>query len=74
LKTGEKGGAPDAPTSAYRHNRTGVFRIPDSSQVTRLPSRSLGEDWSFSFPWEQIFYCEFDGRRRKRALVKIVDE
>jgi thiamine phosphate synthase YjbQ (UPF0047 family) len=28
----------------------------------------------FSFPWEQIFYGEFDGRRRKRALVKIIGE
>ena len=25
-------------------------------------------------PWEQIFYAEFDGRRRKRALIKIVGE
>ncbi len=25
-------------------------------------------------PWEQIFYCEFDGRRRKRVLVKIIGE
>jgi thiamine phosphate synthase YjbQ (UPF0047 family) len=29
--------------------------------------------WSFG-PWEQIFYGEFDGRRRKRVLVKIIGE
>ena len=54
--------APHAPTSAYRHNRTG-----EDNADAHLKRQIM--DFG---PWEQIFYGEFDGRRRKRVLVKIV--
>jgi len=54
--------APHAPTTAYRHNRTG-----EDNADAHLKRQIM--DFG---PWEQIFYGEFDGRRRKRVLVKIV--
>ena len=69
--------APHAPTSAYRHNRTG-----EDNGDAHLKRQIMGRevvvaitDGKLDFgPWEQIFYAEFDGRRRKRALVKIIGE
>jgi len=56
--------APHAPTSSYRHNRTGEDNV-----VVAITKGKL--DFG---PWEQIFYGEFDGRRRKRVLVKIIGD
>ncbi len=69
--------APHAPTSRYRHNRTGEDngdahlkrQIMGRQVVVAITNGSLDLG-----PWEQIFYAEFDGRRRKRALVKIIGE
>lgn len=69
--------APHEPTSQYRHNRTGEDNA-DAHMKRQLMGREVvvaitkGElDLG---PWEQIFYGEFDGRRRKRVLVKIIGE
>jgi|SRR3954462_8842146 secondary thiamine-phosphate synthase enzyme len=69
--------APHEPTSKYHHNRTGEDNA-DAHLKRQLMGREVvvaitkGElDFG---PWEQIFYGEFDGRRRKRALVKIIGE
>ncbi len=69
--------APHAPISHYRHNRTGEDngdahhkRQIMGREVTVAVTRGrldLG-------PWEQIFYGEFDGRRPKRVLVKVIGE
>jgi hypothetical protein len=46
----------------------------------RIGSTDLASDWPLTGgkldlgPWEQIFYSEFDGKRRKRVLVKIIGE
>ena len=69
--------APHAPTSRYRHNRTG-----EDNGDAHLKRQVMGRevvvaitDGRLDFgPWEQIFYGEFDGRRRKRVLVKIIGE
>jgi secondary thiamine-phosphate synthase enzyme len=69
--------APHAPTSQYRHNRTG-----EDNADAHLKRQVMGRevvvaitDGKLDFgPWEQIFYAEFDGRRRKRVLVKIIGE
>jgi secondary thiamine-phosphate synthase enzyme len=69
--------APHEPVSRYRHNRTG-----EDNGDAHLKRQVMGRevvvavtDGKLDFgPWEQIFYGEFDGRRRKRALVKIVGE
>jgi secondary thiamine-phosphate synthase enzyme len=69
--------APHAPTSQYRHNRTG-----EDNADAHLKRQVMGREVVVAItagqldfgPWEQIFYAEFDGRRRKRALVKIVGE
>jgi secondary thiamine-phosphate synthase enzyme len=65
------------PISHYRHNRTG-----DDNGDAHLKRQVMGRevvvaitDGRFDFgPWEQIFCGEFDGRRRKRVLVKIIGE
>lgn len=69
--------APHAPTSQYRHNDTGEDNA-DAHMKRQIMGREVvvaitkGElDFG---PWEQIFYGEFDGRRRKRILVKIIGE
>ena len=69
--------APHEPISRYRHNRTG-----EDNGDAHLKRQIMGRevvvaitDGKLDFgPWEQIFYGEFDGRRRKRVLVKIIGE
>ena len=69
--------APHEPTSRYRHNSTG-----EDNGDAHLKRQVMGRevvvaitDGKLDFgPWEQIFYAEFDGRRRKRVLVKIIGE
>ena len=69
--------APHAPTDRYRHNQTGEDNA-DAHLKRQIMGREVVvaiTDGQFDFgPWEQIFYAEFDGRRRKRALVKIIGE
>jgi secondary thiamine-phosphate synthase enzyme len=69
--------APHAPISQYRHNRTGEDNA-DAHLKRQIMGREVlvavtGGRLDFG-PWEQIFYGEFDGRRRKRVLVKIIGE
>src|SRR6266511_1571630 len=69
--------APHAPTSQYQHNRTG-----EDNADAHLKRQIMGREVVVAItkghldfgPWEQIFYGEFDGNRRKRALVKIIGE
>lgn len=69
--------APHAPTSQYRHNRTGEDNA-DAHMKRQIMGREVVvavTNGQLDFgPWEQIFYGEFDGNRRKRALVKIIGE
>ncbi len=69
--------APHQPISQYRHNRTGEDN-GDAHLKRQIMGRQVvvaitGGKLDFG-PWEQIFYAEFDGRRRKRVLVKIIGE
>jgi secondary thiamine-phosphate synthase enzyme len=69
--------APHEPVSQYRHNRTGEDN-GDAHLKRQIMGREVivaitGGRLDFG-PWEQIFYGEFDGRRRKRVLVKIIGE
>jgi secondary thiamine-phosphate synthase enzyme len=69
--------APHEPTSQYLHNRTGEDNA-DAHLKRQVMGREVvvaitGARLDFG-PWEQIFYGEFDGRRRKRVLVKIIGE
>jgi len=67
----------DVASGGYRHNRTG-----EDNGDAHLKRQIMGRqvvvaitDGKLDFgPWEQIFYAEFDGRRRKRALIKIIGE
>ena len=67
--------APHEPISHYRHNRTG-----EDNADAHLKRQIMGREVVVAItegrldfgPWEQIFYGEFDGRRRKRVLVKII--
>jgi len=69
--------APHAPTDLYQHNRTG-----EDNADAHLKRQIMGREVVVAItkgkldlgPWEQIFYGEFDGRRRKRVLVKIIGE
>jgi secondary thiamine-phosphate synthase enzyme len=69
--------APHEPTSHYWHNRTG-----EDNADAHLKRQVMGREVVVAItqgrldfgPWEQIFYGEFDGRRRKRVLVKIIGE
>jgi secondary thiamine-phosphate synthase enzyme len=69
--------APHAPTTQYRHNRTG-----EDNADAHLKRQIMGREVVMAItkgkldfgPWEQIFYGEFDGNRRKRVLVKIIGE
>lgn len=69
--------APEKPHSAYDHNRTG-----EDNADAHLKRTIMGREVVVAItagkldfgPWEQIFYGEFDGRRRKRVLVKIIGE
>ncbi|MDZ4797794.1 MAG: secondary thiamine-phosphate synthase enzyme YjbQ [Bryobacteraceae bacterium] len=69
--------APHEPTAQYRHNQTGEDNA-DAHMKRQVMGREVvvavtAGKLDFG-PWEQIFYGEFDGRRRKRALVKIIGE
>ncbi len=69
--------APHEPVSQYRHNDTGEDNA-DAHLKRQVMGREVvvavtGGRLDFG-PWEQIFYGEFDGRRRKRVLVKIIGE
>ena len=69
--------APHEPISQYLHNRTG-----EDNGDAHLKRQVMGREVVVAVtagrldfgPWEQIFYGEFDGRRRKRVLVKIIGE
>jgi secondary thiamine-phosphate synthase enzyme len=69
--------APHDPISRYRHNRTG-----EDNGDAHLKRTVMGREVVVAItggrldfgPWEQIFYGEFDGRRRKRVLVKILGD
>ena len=69
--------APHAPTSHYRHNLTG-----EDNADAHLKRQVMGREVVVAItkgkldfgPWEQIFYGEFDGNRRKRVLVKIIGQ
>src|SRR5271157_3917660 len=69
--------APHEPVSQYRHNDTGEDNA-DAHIKRQVMGREVVvaiTDGQLDFgPWEQIFYGEFDGRRRKRVLVKIIGE
>jgi len=69
--------APHEPVAQYHHNRTG-----EDNADAHLKRQVMGREVVVAItrgkldfgPWEQIFYGEFDGRRRKRVLVKIIGE
>ncbi len=69
--------APHAPTTQYNHNRT-----DEDNADAHLKRQIMGREVVVAItkgkldfgPWEQIFYGEFDGNRRKRVLVKIIGE
>ena len=69
--------APHEPVSQYWHNRTGEDNA-DAHMKRQVMGREVVvavTNGKLDFgPWEQIFYGEFDGRRRKRVLVKIIGE
>ncbi len=68
--------APEKPHSQYRHN--GFEDNADAHLKRSVMGREVVvavTDGEFDFgPWEQIFYGEFDGKRKKRVLVKIIGE
>jgi secondary thiamine-phosphate synthase enzyme len=69
--------APHEPTGQYDHNKTG-----EDNADAHLKRQVMGREVVIGItngeldfgPWEQIFYGEFDGRRPKRVLVKIIGE
>jgi len=69
--------APHEPVSQYRHNLTG-----EDNGDAHIKRQIMGREVVVAItegrldfgPWEQIFYGEFDGNRRKRVLVKIIGE
>ena len=69
--------APHEPVSQYRHNFTG-----EDNADAHLKRQVMGREVVVAVtrgrldfgPWEQIFYGEFDGRRKKRVLVKIIGD
>lgn len=69
--------APHEPVSQYRHNDTG-----EDNADAHLKRQVMGREVVAAVtngrldfgPWEQIFYGEFDGRRKKRVLIKIIGE
>jgi len=68
--------APHEPTKQYLHN------VGEDNADGHLKRQVMGREVVVAItegkldfgPWEQIFYGEFDGRRRKRVLVKIIGE
>src|SRR5262252_1659727 len=69
--------APHAPPTQYRHNDTGEDNA-DAHMKRQVMGREVVvavTKGKLDFgPWEQIFYGEFDGRRKKRVLVKVIGE
>ena len=69
--------APHEPVSKYQHNRTGEDNA-DAHMKRQVMGRevvvAITEGRLDFGTWEQIFYGEFDGRRRKRVLVKIIGD
>lgn len=69
--------APHEPVSGYRHNDTG-----EDNADAHIKRQVMGREVVVAVTegqldfgtWEQIFYGEFDGRRRKRVLIKIIGE
>ena len=69
--------APHEPTSRYQHNNTG-----EDNADAHLKRQVMGREVVVAItkgqldfgPWEQIFYGEFDGKRPKRVLVKVIGE
>ena len=69
--------APHEPVSQYHHNRTG-----EDNADAHIKRQVMGREVVVAITngkldfgtWEQIFYGEFDGRRKKRVLVKIIGE
>jgi len=69
--------APHEPISQYHHNRTG-----EDNADAHLKRQIMGREVTVAITggqldfgtWEQVFYGEFDGRRRKRVLIKIIGE
>jgi secondary thiamine-phosphate synthase enzyme len=71
-----EGLAPHAPVDHYRHNvgeDNGDAHLKRQVMGREVVVAITGGNLDFG-PWEQIFYGEFDGRRRKRVLVKIIGE
>ena len=72
-----EGIAPHAPIDQYEHNRTGEDN-GDGHIKRQLFGREVVvavTEGKLDFgPWEQIFYGEFDGKRKKRVLVKVIGE
>ena len=69
--------APHEPIEQYRHNNTGEDNA-DAHIKRQIMGREVVvavTNGKLDFgPWEQIFYGEFDGRRKKRVLIKIIGE
>jgi secondary thiamine-phosphate synthase enzyme len=69
--------APEKPYEQYRHNDSGEDNA-DAHMKRTIMGREVVcaiTEGKLDFgPWEQIFYGEFDGKRRKRALVKVIGE
>lgn len=69
--------APHAPIAQYRHNDTG-----EDNADAHLKRTIMGREVVLAItdgkldlgPWEEVFYGEFDGQRRKRVLIKIIGE
>src|ERR1700687_227605 len=69
--------APHEPISKYEHNKTG-----EDNADAHLKRQIMGREVVVAItkgqldfgPWEQIFYGEFDGKRPKRVLVKVIGE
>lgn len=70
-----EGLAPHGPASRYRHNETG-----EDNADAHLKRQVMGREVVLAVtggrldlgPWEAVFYGEFDGRREKRVLVKVI--
>ncbi|MGA9754347.1 MAG: YjbQ family protein [Desulfobaccales bacterium] len=73
-RSGWKSWLPHAPVSQYRHN------VGEDNADAHMKRQIMGREVVVAVtrgkldfgPWEQIFYGEFDGSRRKRVLVKII--
>ncbi len=71
-----EGIAPHEPVSRYRHNRgedNGDAHLKRQVMGREVVIAVTGGKLDFG-PWEQIFYGEFDGRRAKKVMIKIIGE